>query len=71
SGLVTFKVDEKQIFQRILQAIQQDYQKELDLDREVLAMLDKLEKSNAGEFQRYKMYPMIKKQLAKDKKVIL
>ncbi len=68
---MTFKVDEKQIFQRILQAIQQDYQKELDLDREVLAMLDKLEKSNAGEFQRYKMYPMIKKQLAKDKKVIL
>lgn len=69
--LITFKVDEKKVFTRMVEILKADYQKELDLERDVQKMLDQLEKSNPGEFQRYKMYPLIKKQLAKEKKVIL
>ena len=70
-NLIHFKVDEKKVFNRMVEILKQDYQKELDLEKDVIKMLDQLEKSNPGEFQRYKMYPLIKKQLAKDKKVIL
>lgn len=69
--IVTFKVDEKKALVRAHQALLADYQKELDLDKEVNKMLDDLERSNSGQFQRFKMYPMLKQKLAKEKKVIL
>lgn len=69
--IVTFKVDEKKALERAHQALLADYQKELDLDKEVNRMLDDLERSNSGQFQRFKMYPMLKQKLAKEKKVIL
>ncbi len=69
--IVTFKVDESQVFQRALKSIQDDLQKEADLDREVNQMLDDLERKHSGEFQRFKMYPILKKKLAQEKKVIL
>lgn len=70
-NLTTFKVDEKQAFERAVRAVQQNYEEEAALDREVNQMLDKLERSNPGEFQRFKMFPMLKQKLAKEKKVIL
>lgn len=70
-NLVTFKVDEKNVLEKILQVMKSEIQKEYDLDKEVNAMLDQLERSNPGEFQRYKMYPILKQKLAKEKKVIL
>jgi hypothetical protein len=45
--------------------------KESDLDHEVNRMMDELERQNPGEFQRYKMFPMLKKRLAKEKGIIL
>ena len=70
-SVITFKDDEKKVVERAVQALLDDYQKELDLDKEVHAMLDKLERSNSGEFQRFKMYPLLKQKLAKEKKVVL
>lgn len=69
--VIEFKADEKKVFSTMMDALKTDYQKELDLEKEVNQMLDKLEQSNSGEFQRYKMYPMLKQKLAKEKKVIL
>ncbi len=69
--VVVFKEDEKKVLQAAVEAIKADYQKEIDLDREVNKMLDQLEKTHQGEFQRYKMYPLLKQKLAKEKKVIL
>ena len=69
--VVTFKADEAKVNQRALQALQAELQKEIDLEREVDRMLNELEKSHAGEFQRFKMYSMLKQKLAKEKKVIL
>jgi len=70
-NLITFKVDEKKVLARMIEELKKDLQKEQDLEREVNRMLDDLERSNPGEFQRYKMYPILKKKIAKEKKVIL
>lgn len=70
-SVITFKANEPEVIARAIKALRDDYQKELDLDKEVHAMLDKLERSNSGEFQRYKMYPLLKQKLAKEKKIIL
>ena len=70
-NIVVFKEDEKKVFVRALDAMKEDYQKESNLEREVNAMLDKLEQSNAGEFQRYKMFPILKQKLAKERKMVL
>lgn len=70
-NIIQFKEDEKKVFERALQAVKAEYQKEADLDREVNQMLDSLERTNSGEFERYKMYPILKKKLAKERKLIL
>ena len=71
SNVIEFKTDEKKVLARMIEVLKQDLQKEFDLDREVNQMLDGLERNHQGEFERYKMYPLLKKKLAKDKKVIL
>lgn len=70
-NLVDFKVDEKKVLARAVEIIQADYDRENQLDKDVNGMLDSLEKSNPGEFQRYKMFPILKQKLAKERKVIL
>ena len=70
-NIVTFKEDEKKVFSRALELLREEVQKELELDKEVMKKLDELEKTNPGEFQRHKMFQLIKTKLAKERKVIL
>ncbi|HEY8272208.1 MAG TPA: DUF507 family protein [Pseudobdellovibrionaceae bacterium] len=70
-NLIVFKEDEKVVLARMVELIKEDYAREAALDQEVNAMLDQLEKSNPGEFQRFKMFPILKQKLAKERKVIL
>jgi hypothetical protein len=70
-NIIQFKEDEKKVFARAIDAVKAEYQIEADLDREVNQMLDQLERTHGGEFQRYKMYPILKQKLAKEKKIIL
>jgi len=70
-GVAIFKEDEKKVLSRAIEIIKEDYAREAALDKEVNTMLDQLERSNPGEFQRFKMFPILKQKLAKDKKVIL
>jgi hypothetical protein len=71
NNVIQFKEDEKKVFNRAMEAIKADYQKVADLDVEVNKMLDQLERTNSGEFQRYKMYPILKQKLAKERKIVL
>jgi hypothetical protein len=71
AGVVTFKDDEKKVFATAIDHLKADLQKEVDIEREVHKMLDSLEKSNPGEFQRHKMFQLLKQKLAKEKKVVL
>jgi len=70
-NLVVFKEDEKNVLARMIEVIKEDYNREAALDKDVNEMLDQLEKSNPGEFQRFKMFPILKQKLAKERKVIL
>lgn len=71
SNIPTFKVEEKKAFERAVALIKEEYQKEADLEKEVNQKLDELERTNAGEFQRHKMFPMLKTKLAKERKMVL
>jgi hypothetical protein len=70
-NVVIFKEDEKKCFQKAFEYLQKDLQREQDLEKEVFKMLDELERSNPGSFQRHKMFPMLKQKLAKERKIIL
>lgn len=68
---VTFKEKEEKVLQRAVEILRKEMQKESDLDAEVNRMMDELERQNPGEFQRFKMFPLLKKRLAKERKIIL
>jgi hypothetical protein len=70
-NVVIFKEDEKKAFARALEAVKADYRRESQLEQEVNKMLDDLERTNSGEFQRYKMFPLLKQKLAKERKIVL
>lgn len=71
SGVAEFKADDKVVLERIIALMKGEIQKELDLEKAVHAMLDQLERTNGGEFERHKMYPLLKNKMAKERKVIL
>lgn len=70
-NVVVFKDKEEKVFQRAIQLIKAEFQKEQALDMEVNRMMDDLERQNPGSFQRYKMFPLLKRRLAKEKGIIL
>jgi len=69
--IVELKQDKKNILLQIHQILSEDLKKEKDLEEAVQFMLDELEKTRSGQFERYKMYPLLKKEMAKKKGVIL
>lgn len=69
--VVVFKEKEDAVLERATSIIRMDFQREQELNNEVNRMMDDLERQNPGEFQRYKMFPMLKKRLAKEKGIVL
>lgn len=70
-NLITFKVDEKIVLKTIVDAITLNFKKEEQLDQDVKALMDQMEREHEGQFQRHKMFPMLKQKLAKERKFIL
>lgn len=70
-NLMTLKVDEKVVLQTIINTITADYQREEKLEQDVHALMDQMEREHEGQFQRHKMFPMLKQKLAKERKIIL
>lgn len=70
-NLIEFKTPEKDVFQRAIQLVTEDFKKEDDLMVEVNKILDDLEKQNPGGFERRKMFAMVKAKLAKQKGIVL
>ena len=69
--VIQFKEKEEAVLKRAEDYVRGDFQRESALDQEVHKMMDELEAKGQGEFQRYVMFPMLKKRLAKEKKIIL
>lgn len=70
-NLITFKVDEKIVLKTIIDEITLNYKREELLDQDVKALMDQMEREHEGQFQRHKMFPMLKQKLAKERKFIL
>ncbi len=71
NAIEQFKEKEEVVLERAFAIIKSDFEREAELDREVNRMMDDLERQNPGEFQRFKMFPMLKRRLAKEKGIIL
>ncbi len=71
SKQLVFKAPEEKVYTRAFELVREDFERESKLDREVNAMLDELEKKSPGEFQRFKMFPLLKKKLAQQKGIVL
>ena len=70
-NLITLKVDEKVVMKTIVDCITAEFKKEENLDREISGMIDELQRQHGSEFQRHKMFPILKQKLAKERKIIL
>lgn len=70
-NVITLKVDEKTVLNTMINAMMNELKKEEQLDIDVKALMDQMEREHEGEFQRHKMFPMLKQKLAKERKVIL
>ena len=70
-NLITFKVDEKIVLKTIVDVVTLNLKKEEQLDQDVKDLMDKMEREHEGQFQRHKMFPMLKQKLAKERKFIL
>ena len=71
NDLVEWKSSEDEITEHIHHLLIADLNTEKELEKKVDQMLDELEKKHGGQFERYKMYPLLKKELAKKKGIIL
>lgn len=70
-NLITFKVDEKVVLQTIIDKITDNLREEVKLEQDVNALMDQMEREHEGQFQRHKMFPMLKQKLAKERKMVL
>jgi hypothetical protein len=69
--VIEFKEKEEHVRERAAAIIRADFARERELDQEVNRMMDDLERKNPGEFQRFKMFPLLKRRLAKEKGIVL
>ena len=59
------------MLQTIVAAITADFKREEQLEQDVQALMDQMEREHEGQFQRHKMFPMLKQKLAKERKIVL
>lgn len=71
SPAIESKVDDEVIEKTVIAVLKQNLEEEAQLDKEVEAMMGQLERQNPGSFERYKMYPLLKKKLAEQKGFVL
>ena len=72
NGIIAeFKTKEDVVTAKIVETIKKDFEKEVKLEQDALKMVDDLEKKHTGEFQRHKMFQMVKQRLAAERKIIL
>jgi hypothetical protein len=69
--LVSFNKSKEAVFTRGREIIEEDYQKEAKLEEEVMRMLDDIEKEQTDQFERHRMFKMLKKKIADERGIVL
>jgi len=68
---IELKNERDQILKCIKSTIKKNIQEESALDNKVNLMMDELERQNENQFERYKMFPLLKKKLAQQQGFVL
>lgn len=68
---ITVNADKEKFKSVIVQVLKQNIEEEKELDQAVNTMMDTLEEQNPNAFERYKMFPLLKKKLAEQKGFVL
>jgi hypothetical protein len=68
---IVVKAPDAQVLKRGEAALLEEFAQERQLDEDVNKMLDDLERKTPGEFQRHKMFLMLKRKLAEERGIVL
>lgn len=68
---IQFREGKEVAIKRTIELLEEDFEKEKELEQEVHLMLDKLEKQQTEGFDRHRMFKMLKKKMADEKRIIL
>ena len=69
--LVFFNKSKEAVLHKGKEIINGDFEKEGELDNEVMRMLDDIEKEQTDQFERHRMFKMLKKKVAEERGFIL
>ena len=69
--IVQFKEKEESVHLKAQSIINEEYEKESDINNDVEKMMDDLERGGESDFQRYKLFPMLKKKIAQQRGFVL
>ncbi len=69
--LVTFNKTKEAVLNRGKEIINADYEREAVLEQEIMRMLDDIEKQQTDQFERHRMFKMLKKKVAEERGIIL
>lgn len=70
-NLVSFNKSKEALLARGKEIILEDIAKESKLDEEVMRMLDDIEKQQTDQFERHRMFKMLKTKIANERGIVL
>lgn len=69
--LLIFNKTKEAVLAKGVEIINGDYQKEAQLEEEVMRMLDDIERQQGENFERHRMFKMLKKKVADERGFVL
>ena len=69
--LVSFNKSKEAILSKAKDIILKDFEKETQLEQEVMRMLDDIEKEQGENFERHRMFKMLKQKVADERGIVL
>ena len=70
-NLITFSNSRDEAVRKARETLESDYRREADLESDVHKMLDDIEREQTDQFERHRMFKMLKKKVAEERGVIL
>lgn len=68
---ISFNKSKEAILSRGKEIIINDFNREAELEKEVMRMLDDIEREQGENFERHRMFKMLKKKVAEERGIIL
>lgn len=70
-SLIQFTGGREKALARGQEIIAKDYEKEAELDKEIHRMMDDIERDQTDQFERHRMFKMLKKKVAGERGIVL